>query len=147
MYALEDHAKHDLVLVPATCSVQYVLDEKKVPDTNVVRLGSKKICGREVWFYLRSQFSCKVACAKPISYDSKKDFVAPYWLIQELQPEADAAKINMERFSVPAVTGPFPIPCIRNLKVVKTGQQFVMAKIKKRHMKDDTAGSEPKKRK
>ena len=147
VYAREDHSKHGLVLVPATCGVQYVTDEKKLPDTNVVRLGSKKICGQEVWFYLRSQFSCKETYSKPSNHDWKKDFIAPYWLVQELNSESDATKINMERFSIPAVTGPFPIPCIRNLKVVKAGQQFVMAKLKKRCTKDDTAGSEPKKRK
>ena len=47
------------------------------------------------------------------------------------------AKVNIQKFTVTAVTGPFPIPCMRNTKLVKPAQLFLMKKDKDKDKKDD----------
>lgn len=139
LYVSEDHAKHDVVLVPATTHIQHAMDIRKVPE-KAIKLGCKKICDKDVYFYLTSQYfspaQTKKAGAKdvqPKADDWKKNFVAPFWFIQESD---DKEKVNIESFVAAAKTGPFGIPCYRNSKVVKKGVQLCVAKPVKKEEPD-----------
>ena len=135
--ATDDHDKHDLMLVAASPSVSHVTDVKKIPEA-AVRLGTKKICGVDVYFYVTGYCSVPETRKEVGNNDWMKNFCAPYWLVQ---PTEHANKANMELINKPGCVGTLPVPMMRNCKAVPSKHEFLIFKAKKSSKKDDAAAA------